>query len=508
MAWATGSPMADGPRVDPGDDDAERTALAEEVRLIRRTRWRLVAWSGISTLIVLVVLGAALYAAVAGTLTGASVDQLSARVDPWVARLEGERLGRDGDPGFGFQPGRGNTFLFAFDDAGKFVQLGRERVVVLPGLPEPESLAAARAATDGRDVRAVDVEIGSGIVPVRLLTQRVVYVDDGQTYFLQALQDRSTEVATLNALLTVLLAGGLVAAAVAVAFGTVYARRALVPIRESLATQRTALRRQREFAADASHELRTPLTVIRSSVEHLARHRDRPLGESSEALDDIDAEVSHLALLVDDLLLLARSDSGAVPLERVALDLGDVASDAASSMARTAEERAVRVAVDPEPAMLDGDPARLRQLVTILVDNAIRHSPRGSDVTVRVRSDGTSASLEVADQGPGLRPDDMVHVFDRFYRAPGAPSGGTGLGLSIARWIVERHGGRIGVRNGEAGGAVFRAELPLRGGGGPPGPAGPGAVGSLAPASVSSFDPASVPAAVAEGRPTPDISPD
>ena len=77
------------------------------------------------------------------------------------------------------------------------------------------------------------------------------------------------------------------------------------------------------------------------------------------------------------------------------------------------------------------------------------------------------ASIEVADQGPGLRPDDMAHVFDRFYRAPGAPSGGTGLGLSIARWIVERHGGRIGVRNGETGGAVFRAEIPLRGGGGP-----------------------------------------
>lgn len=458
--------MADGLRVDPGDDDAERTALAEEARLIHRTRRRLVAWSGVSTLLVLVVLGAAMYAAVAGTLAGASVDQLSARVDPWVARLEGERAGRDGDPGFGFQPGQGNTYLFAFDDAGQAVQLGRERVVVLAGLPEPESLAAASAAEDGRDVRAVDLEIGPAIVPVRLLTQRVVYVDDGQTYFLQALQDRSTEVATLNALLTVLLAGGLVAAVVAVAFGTVYARRALVPIRDSLDRQRTALRRQREFAADASHELRTPLAVIRSSVEHLSRHRDRPLGESSEALDDIDAEVSHLALLVDDLLLLARSDSGAVPLERVLLDLGDVASDAASSMARTAEERGVRVAVDPEPAILAGDPVRLRQLVTILVDNAIRHSPRGGEVMVRVRADGSTAALDVADQGPGLRPDEMAHVFDRFYRAPGAPSGGTGLGLAIARWIVERHGGRIGVRNGEAGGAVFRAELP-QGGGGP-----------------------------------------
>ena len=133
-------------------------------------------------------------------------------------------------------------------------------------------------------------------------------------------------------------------------------------------------------------------------------------------------------------------------------------------MARTAEERGVRVAVDPEPAILAGDPVRLRQLVTILVDNAIRHSPRGGEVMVRVRADGSTASLDVADQGPGLRPDEMAHVFDRFYRAPGAPSGGTGLGLAIARWIVERHGGRIGVRNAETGGAVFRAELPQGGG--------------------------------------------
>jgi signal transduction histidine kinase len=101
--------------------------------------------------------------------------------------------------------------------------------------------------------------------------------------------------------------------------------------------------------------------------------------------------------------------------------------------------------------------------VTILLDNAVRHSPRGGTVTVRVRLEGPLAVVEVADQGPGLRPQDMPHVFDRFYRAPGAPSGGTGLGLAIARWIVERHGGRIGVRNADTGGAVFRVELPAQG---------------------------------------------
>jgi signal transduction histidine kinase len=452
--------MADGARIDPRDDDAEQAARAEDGRLIRRVRWRLVAWSGFTTLVVLVVLGAALYAVVAGSLAGASLEQLDARVEPWVERLTGSRPDDEDGPAFGFQPGAGNTFLFAFDDGGAPVQLGRERVVVLDGMPDNESLSAARAAPNGRDVRSVDVAFGPTTFPARLLTQRVTYIRDGNTYFLQALQDRSTEVATLQSLLVTLLVGGIVVVLVAFAVGAVYASRALVPIRQSLETQRVALRRQREFAADASHELRTPLTVIRSSVEHLQRHQDGPVAASVDALEDIDAEVTHLTALVDDLLLLARSDSGAVALETQTMDLGDVAFDAAGSFGRAAEARGVRVVVDPEPVMIQGDPARLRQLVMILVDNAVRHSPRAGEVTVQVRDTGSLAAIEVRDQGPGVREEDMPHVFDRFWRAPGAPSGGTGLGLAIAKWIVDRPRGRIGVANRPEGGAAFRVELP------------------------------------------------
>ncbi len=457
--------MPDGPRVDPADDGAEQVALADEARLVRRVRWRLVAWSGISTLVVLLVLGAVLYAVVASTLADASVQQLTARAQPLVDVLEGPSAQDQDRPTLGFVFGGGNTLLFAFDQAGTPVQVGRGPVVVPSGLPESSGLAAAQAATDGRDVRTATLEIGTGVtasttVPIRIMTWKVVAQQDGNTYFLQVLQDRSTEVATLNALLTVLAAGGLLVVLVAIGFGTIYARRALVPIRESLAAQRTALRRQREFAADASHELRTPLTVIRSSLEHLSRHQDRPIGESNEALEDIDAEVAHLTALVDDLLLLARSDSGAVAMERMPVDLGDVAFEAASALGRTAADRGVHVLVDPEPAMVAGDSARLRQLVMILVDNAVRHSPRDGHVGVTVRGERAIASIEVTDEGPGVRDEDMPHVFDRFWRAPGAPSGGTGLGLAIASWIVDRHAGRIGVANRPEGGAVFRVELP------------------------------------------------
>jgi signal transduction histidine kinase len=164
--------------------------------------------------------------------------------------------------------------------------------------------------------------------------------------------------------------------------------------------------------------------------------------------------------MVDDLLLLARSDSGAVALERVRVDLGDVASTAAAALSRPATERGVEMFVDPAPAELSGDPARLRQLVTILIDNAIRHSPSGGQVLVRVRTEGPEATLVVEDEGPGIRSEDLPRVFDRFYRAAGAPGGGTGLGLAIAAWIAERHDGRIEAANRPERGARFTVRIP------------------------------------------------
>ncbi len=308
-----------------------------------------------------------------------------------------------------------------------------------------------------RDVRTATV----GTLPARALTERVASpVGD---IYIQVIQDRSTEQQTLDAIRNVLLLGGVVVVLIALGFGTFYASRALVPIRESLVQQRAALRRQREFAADASHELRTPLTVIRSSVEHLRRNRTDG-STAGEALDDIDAEVANLTALVEDLLLLARSDSGAINLTRLPVDLGDIAADGAGALVKAAADRGVQLALDPEPAMVEGDHARLRQLIVILVDNAIRHAPPGGGhVRVRVRSDRREAMLEVEDNGPGIRPEDMPHVFERFWRAPGAAMGGTGLGLAIAKSIVDLHGGRIVVSNRPEGGARFIVRLPVAG---------------------------------------------
>ena len=117
--------------------------------------------------------------------------------------------------------------------------------------------------------------------------------------------------------------------------------------------------------------------------------------------------------------------------------------------------------LDATPAHVEGDPTRLRQLVTILADNAVRHSPPGAEVAVSVRGAGKRAELTVDDAGPGIRPEDRARVFERFWRAPDAPEGGIGLGLAIASWIAERHGGSIAVGSSPAGGARFTVSLPL-----------------------------------------------
>ena len=445
--------MPDGIGPTAGDDSLEGEAEAADARLVRGVGARLVAWSGGTTLLVLLALAAALYASVANSLeaTGtALLENRAAILRSLIERAHGEPAG----PPIGFVFGGGSSGTFALLIGPNGESLGRPEFSMPEGLPDQGS--AAKAHQDGRDVRSATI-VG---VPVRILSERV---DTRQgALVIQVIGDRTAEQRTLDALVAVLVAGGLVSLLVAAAFGAAYARRALVPIRDSLAAQRLALRRQREFAADASHELRTPLTVIRTSVDHLDRHRTEPVEAVGEALGDITAEVDRLAALVDDLLLLARSDSGAIPLARLPVDLGDVAGDGASSLSKPAAEKGVQVVVDPEPATVDGDQARLRQLVMILVDNAIHHSPPGGQVRVAVRSEATFASLVVEDEGAGIRPEDMPRIFDRFWRAPGAPSGGTGLGLAIAAWIVRQHRGRIDVANRPEGGARFTVRLPAQ----------------------------------------------
>lgn len=424
-----------------GDDDAT---------LLRRTRLRLLAWSGGLTLLILVLLGALVYGAVSRSLAQRSTAVLEAQAAD-AARIVSRPGPLPDRPPFGIRfGGEGSgTITLAIRPDGD--TLGRLDEV--EGLPVDASAEAARA--EGDDVREVEIEE----TPVRVYS---VAVDrsDGQ-WVVQVIGERVSEQRLLAALLAVLVAGSLGALGLALAAGWVYAGRALVPIREAIDRREAALRRQREFAANASHELRSPLTVIRASVTDLRRNPDEPVARVGTAVDDIDAEAAHLAALVDDLLLLARTDAGTLEIERARLDLADVAVEAVGPLTAVAAGRGVALLADPRPAEVDGDALRLRQLVTILVDNALAHAPAGGAVTVGVRPADGVAVLTVDDDGPGIREEDRERVFERFWRADDAPSGGTGLGLAIARWIVERHGGRIAAGNRPEGGARFEARIPL-----------------------------------------------
>lgn len=236
-----------------------------------------------------------------------------------------------------------------------------------------------------------------------------------------------------------------------------------------------SFRAQERFVADASHELRTPLTAIRGNVDVLSRqtrHGSRVLmsGDLTPALDDIRIESDRMRRLLDDLLLLARSDagegSGPFPVsQRSDVRLDAIASDAVRSAGSLTEGQILELEA-PRPVIVEGDPDRLRQLIMILLDNAIRHTAAGGHVRVAVASNDGVARIAVRDDGEGIAAEHLPHLFERFYRADGArnrASGGTGLGLAIARAICRAHGGEIEVRSSPGQGATFIATLPAGG---------------------------------------------
>jgi signal transduction histidine kinase len=224
-----------------------------------------------------------------------------------------------------------------------------------------------------------------------------------------------------------------------------------------------ALDRQRAFVADASHELRTPLTLIRTNVDAWLR---RSKTENRMYGRNIVEEVEHLNRIVGDLTFLALADAKQLRMEPQAVELNDVVSDLMSQTRPLAEERGVTIRPSLNGgAQIEADPARLRQLLLILVDNALQHTPSGGEVSIAVLKDHGNATITVTDTGEGIPPDDLPHIFERFYRADKARSrenGGSGLGLAIAKWIVDAHKGVISVDSWVGKGTEVSVSLPAK----------------------------------------------
>jgi signal transduction histidine kinase len=231
-----------------------------------------------------------------------------------------------------------------------------------------------------------------------------------------------------------------------------------------------AYQKMRQFNADASHELRTPLTVIRGEAE-VALRAARTGAEYQEALRTIQEETERMSRIVEQLLLLARVDSGELRLERRPVALDDLVRDVTHRAEVLAQARQIRLRAEAlEPLLIPGDEDQLGRLTLNLIDNAIKYTTEGGEVRVRlscapagVGSPERVALLQVIDSGIGICPTDIDQIFDRFYRVDKARSrsqGGSGLGLAICRWIVEAHGGRIDVQSQPGLGSTFSVRLP------------------------------------------------
>jgi heavy metal sensor kinase len=236
-------------------------------------------------------------------------------------------------------------------------------------------------------------------------------------------------------------------------------RELAVTINHMLDRLQESFETQRRFTADASHELRTPVTAIVGHANYLLR-RTQPTPEQVDSLTVIRREAERMAKLVNDLLELARADAGfSIQLEP--MNLLEVVEAVHMEIAPVAGEAVIEVSAGAPVVEVSGDAARLKQVVLNLVQNALNAGAR--HVLVSVSAERQNVRLEILDDGPGVPPEAIPHLFDRFYRVDGARSGrgnGSGLGLAIVRWIVQQHGGSVSVESRLGEGSVFTVLLP------------------------------------------------
>ena len=219
------------------------------------------------------------------------------------------------------------------------------------------------------------------------------------------------------------------------------------------------------FSADASHELRTPLTVLQGELESIARDGQALPADVLDTIGSALEETQRLSKIVENLLAISRLEAGEARRQSERLDFAELARGTADQMRLLAEEKHISLDCNGnEPVHVEADPARLKQVVVNLLDNAIKYTPEGGKVSISVNKQDSRAILEVADSGIGISATDLPHIFDRFYRADKARSrqmGGAGLGLSIVRSICLAHGGQVTVESAEGSGSVFHVEIPV-----------------------------------------------
>jgi heavy metal sensor kinase len=399
--------------------------------------------------------------------------------------------------------------LYSPEANDRFIRItgGDGHVVYASGKPQdgsfdPTTLPAPSLSSRGSFLRKESSPSGSVLIAAQ------AYAGSGGSRYVVEVgvsTDRVDE--TLRQVLLMIVIGLPIAVCIAVAGGSILVRHALRPVdrlsqkaaeitqhnlSERLPVTRTgdelerlslslnlmisrlqdAINSSKQFLADASHELRTPLAVLRGELENLAQDEQLRL-PTRESLGSTLEEVDRLAEIVEGLLALSRLDTGEAHAEWVKFDLAGLVVTTADQMSLLAEDKRITVTCNAaERMIIQGDRARLKQVVVNLLDNAIKYTPDGGVVTLQITQEDDYAVLDVADNGIGIPEEALPHIFKRFFRVDGSRSrdqGGAGLGLSIVKSISDAHGARIEVSSTLGRGSRFRLKFPLHPRAGEPG---------------------------------------
>ena len=407
---------------------------------------RLTVWYAVTLGTIVVLLGAGLFIAIRGQISSqldASLEMATEAIQRATSIREAEQASASG----AVMDAVGELRI---PDRDLYL-LDSSATPLVPASAPPAIVDAARNAL--RDSTALLTLYPPNDHVLRVSAARF-HSRGGHAYVAVAVADQLELEDQYAALIFAFGAAALVALVLFAAGGSFLTRKSIEPVERTMSYMR-------RFMADAAHELRTPLAVVRSRAEVTLAAGDDS-GRQRDALAAIEREATRLGKIVEDLLLLARSDAGGWPVTMKRIFLDDVVSDAVGAASALASRGGVTLSLDGfEEAPIDGDEALVRQLVLIILDNAIKFTPSGGSVRVSVTMSSQGPLLSVVDTGIGIPADQMAHIFERFYRGDEARARGegAGLGLSIAQWLAEVHHARITFRSESGGGTVVKVRL-------------------------------------------------
>ena len=363
--------------------------------------------------------------------------------------------GMDTDEARFYRSTNDRLFYYVFDGEGRLVSFSRASFRIESFVLD---IMTAWDAPEGEVRVFTETNERGAPTKVMMTTQRIfspplplqtVYVGKDVTAMYNGMEKATWALAVLGGVALVFAAG----------IGYVLSGGAMKPVRE-------AYEKQRQFAADASHELRTPLAVVLASADLLRSDPSIISPFLKQVIEDVRDEVKKMTKLVSDLLTVARTDGKANQMRLVRMDLVSAVQQTVRIMRPFAEKKDIVIDEElPKRVEIHADEQKIRQLILILVDNAVKYTPEHGRISVCVQEDRGSVKLSVSDTGIGIAPEHQERIFERFYRVDKARSrrmGGNGLGLAIAREIVEAHGGSIAVESEPGKGTTFHIRLKAR----------------------------------------------